>query len=127
MSEQYSKKVMDHFLHPRNMGTIKNPDGYGKIGNPVCGDLMEVYITVSNNIITDIKFQTFGCVAAIATSSMMTELVKGMNLDDALQLTKDMIAEHLDGLPLQKLHCSNLAAEALHEAIRAYKKKKRQK
>lgn len=124
MSEQYSKKVMDHFLHPRNMGTIKNPDGYGKIGNPVCGDLMEVYITVSNNIITDIKFQTFGCVAAIATSSMMTELVKGMNLDDALQLTKDMIAEHLDGLPPQKLHCSNLAAEALHEAIRAYKKKK---
>ncbi len=123
----YSKKVMEHFTNPRNVGTIENPDGYGKIGNPVCGDLMEIYIKVKDNIITDIKFKTFGCGSAIATSSMVTEMAKGMNIDEAMKITRNDVANELDGLPPQKMHCSNLAADALHKAIEDYKNKKESK
>ncbi len=120
----YSKKVMEHFMNPRNVGTIENPDGYGKVGNPVCGDLMEMYIKVKDDIITDIKFQTFGCGSAIATSSMVTELAKGKHTDEAMEITRGDVASELDGLPPQKMHCSNLAADALHEAIKDYISKK---
>ena len=120
----YSKKVMEHFTNPKNVGVIENADGYGKVGNPVCGDLMEIYIKVKDDIITDIKFKTFGCGSAIATSSMVTELAKGKNLDQALKITRGDVANELDGLPAQKMHCSNLAADALHEAIKDYKNKK---
>jgi nitrogen fixation NifU-like protein len=120
----YSKKVMEHFMNPKNVGTIKNPDGYGKVGNPVCGDLMEMYITVKDDVITDMKFQTFGCGSAIATSSMVTELAKGMHVDEAIKITRNNVADELDGLPPIKMHCSNLAADALHEAIKDYKKRK---
>ncbi|OYD15873.1 Fe-S cluster assembly scaffold protein NifU [candidate division WOR-3 bacterium JGI_Cruoil_03_44_89] len=123
----YSKKVMEHFLNPSNVGTIENSDGYGKVGNPVCGDLMEMYIKVKDDIIIDIKFKTFGCGSAIATSSMVTEMVKGMHIDDALKITRDDVADELDGLPPRKMHCSNLAADALHEAIKDYKRKKEKK
>jgi len=116
---------MDHFTNPRNVGTIENPDGYGKVGNPVCGDLMEMYIKVENNVITDIKFKTFGCGSAIATSSMVTELAIGKTIDEALKITRNDVANELDGLPPQKMHCSNLAADALHAAIEDYKKKKK--
>ena len=122
----YSKKVMDHFTNPRNVGVIENPDGFGKVGNPVCGDLMEMYIKVENDIITDIKFKTFGCGSAIATSSMVTELAIGKTIDEALDITRNDVAEELDGLPPQKMHCSNLAADALHAAIEDYKKKEKQ-
>ena len=121
----YSKKVMEHFTNPRNVGTIENPDGYGKIGNPVCGDVMEIFIKVKDDVISDIKFKTFGCGSAIATSSMVTELAKGKRLDEAIKLTRDDVAEELDGLPPQKMHCSNLAADALQEAIKDYKNKKK--
>ena len=114
---------MDHFTNPRNVGTIENPDGYGKVGNPVCGDLMEMYIKVENDIIKDIKFKTFGCGSAIATSSMVTELAIGRTIDEALKITRNDVANELDGLPPQKMHCSNLAADALHAAIEDYKKK----
>jgi nitrogen fixation NifU-like protein len=120
----YSKKVMDHFMNPRNVGVIDNPDGYGKVGNPVCGDLMEIFIRVKNDIITDIKFKTFGCGSAIATSSMVTELAKGKHVDEAIKITRNDVADELEGLPPQKMHCSNLAADALQEAIKDYKKKK---
>jgi len=120
----YSKKVMEHFMNPRNVGTIENPDGYGKVGNPVCGDLMEMYIKVKDDIITDIKFQTFGCGSAIATSSMVTELAKGKHTDEAMEITRGDVASELDGLPPQKMHCSNLAADALHEAVKDYMSKK---
>ena len=120
----YSKKVMEHFMNPRNVGTIENPDGYGKVGNPVCGDLMEMYITVKDDIITDIKFQTFGCGSAIATSSMVTELAKGKHTDEAMEITRGDVASELDGLPPQKMHCSNLAADALHEAVKDYMSKR---
>lgn len=120
----YSKKVMEHFMNPRNVGTIENPDGYGKVGNPVCGDLMEMSIKVKDDIITDIKFKTFGCGSAIATSSMVTELAKGIHVDEAMKMTRKDVADELDGLPPQKMHCSNLAADALHEAIKDYKGKK---
>ncbi len=120
----YSKKVMEHFMNPRNVGTIENPDGYGKVGNPVCGDLMEMYIKVKDDIITNIKFQTFGCGSAIATSSMVTELAKGKHTDEAMEITRGDVASELDGLPPQKMHCSNLAADALHEAIKDYISKK---
>ncbi len=120
----YSKKVMEHFMNPRNVGTIKNPDGYGKVGNPVCGDLMEMYLKVKDDVITDIKFQTFGCGSAIATSSMVTELAKGMHVDEAMKITRNNVATELDGLPPQKMHCSNLAADALHEAVKDYESKK---
>ncbi|MEA3457167.1 MAG: Fe-S cluster assembly scaffold protein NifU [Candidatus Thermoplasmatota archaeon] len=122
----YSKKVMDHFTNPKNVGVIENPDGFGKVGNPVCGDLMEMYIKVENDIITDIKFKTFGCGSAIATSSMVTELAIGKTIDEALEITRNDVADELDGLPPQKMHCSNLAADALHAAIKDYKKKKKQ-
>ena len=123
----YSEKVMEHFTNPRNVGTIENPDGYGKIGNPVCGDLMEIYIKVKDDIITDIKFKTFGCGSAIATSSMVTEMAKGMKIDEAMKITRNNVADELDGLPPQKMHCSNLAADALHKAIEDYKNKKEPK
>ncbi len=123
----YSKKVMEHFMNPRNVGVIDNPDGYGKVGNPVCGDVMEIFIKVKNNIITDIKFRTFGCGSAIATSSMVTELAKGKTLEDALKLTRKDVADELDGLPAQKMHCSNLAADALHDAIKNYQSKQQKK
>jgi nitrogen fixation NifU-like protein len=123
MSGMYSDKVMEHFRSPRNMGEIKDADGVGTVGNPVCGDLMTIYIKVKNDKITDVKFKTFGCAAAIATSSMITELAKGKTLDEASKITRDNVANELDGLPPIKMHCSNLAADALREAIKDYKKK----
>ena len=117
----YSKKVLEHFTNPRNVGTIENPDGYGKVGNPVCGDLMEIFIKVKDNIIKDIKFRTFGCGSAIATSSMVTELAKGKHVDEAMKITRNDVADELDGLPSRKMHCSNLASDALHEAIKNYR------
>jgi nitrogen fixation NifU-like protein len=123
----YSEKVMEHFMKPRNVGTIENPDGYGKVGNPVCGDLMEMFITVKDDIIQDIKFRTFGCGSAIATSSMVTEMAKGMHVDEAMKITRGDVADELEGLPPRKMHCSNLAADALREAITDYKKRKAEK
>jgi nitrogen fixation NifU-like protein len=122
----YSKKVLEHFTNPRNVGVIENPDGYGKVGNPVCGDLMEMFIRVKDDIITDIKFRTFGCGSAIATSSMVTEMAKGMHVDQAMKLTRNDVATELEGLPPVKMHCSNLAADALHAAIKDYRAKKGQ-
>jgi nitrogen fixation NifU-like protein len=121
----YSEKVMEHFEHPRNVGKIENPDGIGKQGNPVCGDVMELTIKVKDDVIEDIKFRTFGCCAAIATSSMVTELVKGKPLDEAEKISKQTVAEALDGLPPVKMHCSNLAADALHDAIRDYRERRK--
>lgn len=115
---------MEHFKNPRNMGEIQNADGIGTVGNPVCGDLMTVYIKVKDNRLEDIKFKTFGCGAAIATSSMITEMAKGKTLDEALKITRQDVADSLDGLPPIKMHCSNLAADALHSAIQDYLKKK---
>ena len=123
--EQYSEKVMDHFRNPRNVGEIENPDGVGRVGNPICGDVMEMYIKVNDNIITDAKFKTFGCGAAIATSSMATELVIGKSIEEAQKITNKVVAEALDGLPAIKMHCSNLAQEALEAAINDYKAKQR--
>jgi nitrogen fixation protein NifU and related proteins len=123
MAPVYSDKVLDHFRNPRNVGELENPDGVGVEGNPVCGDLMEIQIKVEDNIIKDIRFKTFGCGSAIATSSMVTELAKGKTLDEALAITRESVAKELDGLPPQKMHCSNLAADALHRAIEDYKKK----
>ena len=121
-STQYSEKVLDHFRNPRNVGTLEGEDvASGRVGNPVCGDLMEMYIKVENEIITDIKFKTFGCGSAIATSSMITELVKGKSLDEGLKINRNDVADELDGLPPIKMHCSNLAADALHEAIKNYR------
>ncbi len=119
----YTEKVMDHFSNPRNVGEIENPDGVGEVGNASCGDIMKIFLTVENNIIKDVKFKTFGCGAAIATSSMVTELAIGKTLDEAMELTNSAVADALDGLPPAKLHCSNLAADALHEAIKNYKEK----
>ncbi len=119
----YSEKVMDHFTNPRNVGEMKDADGIGTEGNPVCGDVMKIYIKVKDDKVTDAKFQTFGCGAAIAVSSMVTEMVKGMTLDEAMKITKASLAEALDGLPPQKMHCSNLGADALHKAIEDYKNK----
>ncbi len=119
----YSEKVLEHFRNPRNVGVIEDADGVGTVGNPVCGDLMTMYIKVENDRIVDIKFQTFGCGAAIATSSMATELAKGKTLEEALKITKQTVAEALGGLPPQKMHCSNLAADALKRAIADYLKK----
>jgi nitrogen fixation NifU-like protein len=120
----YSEKVLDHFKNPRNVGEIENPDGEGSVGNPVCGDMMTIYLKIKEDRIDDIKFKTFGCGAAIATTSMTTELAKGKTLDEAMEITRDMVAEALDGLPPVKMHCSNLAADALHDAIKDYRKKK---
>lgn len=119
----YSDKVMDHFSNPRNVGEMPNPDGVGQVGNPVCGDIMRIEIKVDDGIITDIKFKTFGCGAAIATSSMATEMVKGKTLAEALGVSNRAVAEALDGLPPQKMHCSNLAASAVHAAIKDYLEK----
>ena len=119
----YSKTVLDHFRNPRNVGVIQDPDGVGEIGNPLCGDIMTIYLKVSNEHIEDIKFQTFGCGAAIAVSSMLTEIAKGKSLADAKKLTNKNIADALEGLPKQKLHCSNLGADALHMAIKDYEEK----
>ena len=119
----YSKKVMEHFMNPRNVGEIADADGIGTVGNPVCGDLMTIYIRVEDNRIVDIKFKTFGCGSAIATSSMITELAKGKTLEEALKITRKDVADALDGLPPTKMHCSNLAADALHAAIEDYYKK----
>jgi len=119
----YSEKVMDHFRNPRNVGEIPDADGVGTVGNPVCGDVMAIYIKVKDNHINDIKFKTFGCGAAIATSSMITELAKGKSLDEALKITRNDVADKLDGLPSIKMHCSNLAADALHEAVKDYRKR----
>ncbi len=119
----YSKEVMDHFTAPRNVGEIKDADGKGEIGNPTCGDMMTFYIKVKDNIIEDIKFKTFGCGAAIAVSSMVSEMAKGKTLDEALKITNKDVAKELGGLPKNKLHCSNLGADALHAAIEDYKKK----
>jgi len=120
----YSKKVMDLFQNPKNMGEIKDADGIGSVGNPVCGDLMTLYIKVKGDKIADIRFKTFGCAAAIATSSMITELAKGKTLEEAMNITRDNVAEELEGLPPIKMHCSNLASDALKAAIKDYKKKK---
>lgn len=120
----YSEKVMDHFANPRNVGEIPDADGVGKVGNPQCGDVMWLYIKVKDDIITDIKFKTFGCGAAIATSSMITEMARGKTLEEAKKISRQDVATSLDGLPPQKLHCSNLAADALREAIKDYEAKK---
>lgn len=119
----YSEKVMDHFNNPRNVGEIPDADGIGSEGNPVCGDMMKIFIKVDEEKITDIKFKTFGCGAAIAVSSMITEMAKGKTLDEALAITKESVADALDGLPAQKQHCSNLGADALHKAIEDYRNK----
>lgn len=120
----YSDKVMDHFANPRNVGEIADADGVGKVGNPQCGDVMWLYIKVKDDIITDIKFKTFGCGAAIATSSMITELAKGKTVEEAKKISRQDVAESLDGLPPVKMHCSNLASDALREAIKDYEAKK---
>lgn len=120
----YSEKVMDHFENPRNVGEIENADGIGTVGNPVCGDVMKMYLKIDNDVITDVKFKTFGCASAIATSSMATEMIKGKTVDEALKLTNKAVAEALDGLPAVKMHCSVLAEEAVKAAIEDFRNKK---
>jgi nitrogen fixation NifU-like protein len=119
----YSKKVMDHYEHPRNVGQIVGADGIGKVGNPVCGDIIKIYLKIDNNVITDVKFKTFGCGAAIATSSISTELVKGKTIEEALEITNKQVVDELDGLPPAKMHCSVLAEEAIKAAIADYYEK----
>jgi nitrogen fixation NifU-like protein len=119
----YTEKVMDHFSNPRNIGEIENADGVGEVGNPVCGDMMSFYINVKDDKIADIKFKTFGCVAAIAVSSMVTEMAIGKTLDEAKKITKKSVAESLEGLPKEKMHCSNLGADALAKAIEDFESK----
>lgn len=116
----YSEKVMDHFMHPRNVGVIENADGVGEVGNAKCGDIMKIYLKIDNNIITDVKFETFGCGSAIASSSMATEMIKGKTVDEALALTNKEVVEALGGLPAHKLHCSVLAEEAVKSAVKDY-------
>lgn len=123
MAAVYSDKVMEHFANPRNVGEIVDADGIGKVGNPQCGDVMWLYIKVKDNIITDIKFKTFGCGAAIATSSMITELARGKTIEEAKKISRSDVADELGGLPAVKMHCSNLAADALKEAIKDYEAK----
>ena len=120
VSSLYSEKVMDHFRNPRNVGEMENPDGIGRVGNPICGDVMELYIKIRDGIIVDAKFKTFGCGAAIATSSMVTEMVKGKGIEEALKISNKAVAEALDGLPSAKMHCSSLGEEALKSAIADY-------
>ena len=117
---QYSEKVMDHFMNPRNVGEIENADGVGTVGNAKCGDIMKMYLKIEDDVITDCKFKTFGCGAAIATSSMATELIKGRTVDEALSLTNNAVVEALDGLPAVKVHCSVLAEEAIKSALKDY-------
>jgi len=119
----YSDKVMDHFMNPRNVGMMEDPDGYGKVGNPTCGDVMEIFIKIEDDRIIEIKFRTFGCGSAIATSSMITEMAVGKTLDEAMKITRNDVAQSLDGLPPKKMHCSNLAADALQEAVKDYWRK----
>jgi nitrogen fixation NifU-like protein len=126
MMGPYSEKVMDHFMEPRNMGDIKDADAVGTVGNPACGDVMRLYIKVDGGKITEAKFKTFGCGAAIATSSMATEMIKDKSLDEASEITNEAVAEALDGLPPNKMHCSVLAQEAIEAAIKNYKEKKKQ-
>ena len=120
----YSDKVMDHFKNPRNVGEIDNADGIGEVGNPVCGDIMKIFLKIENNVITDAKFKTFGCGAAIASSSMATELVRGKTLEEAWEVSNQAVAEALEGLPPIKMHCSVLAEEGIHKAINDYRVKK---
>lgn len=120
----YTEKVIDHFTNPRNVGEIEEADGIGQVGNPKCGDIMRISLSVEDNIIKDIKFKTFGCGAAVATSSIATEMVKGKTLEEAMQITNAAVAEALGGLPETKMHCSNLAADAIREAIKDYMAKK---
>ncbi|MGE5529278.1 MAG: Fe-S cluster assembly scaffold protein NifU [Patescibacteria group bacterium] len=119
----YTDQVMDHFQNPRNVGEIEGADGVGEVGNPVCGDIMKIYLRVKDGRIEDVKFKTFGCGAAIATSSMATEMIRGKTLDEALALTREAVAEALGGLPPNKMHCSNLAADAVRKAIEDYRQK----
>ena len=116
----YSEKVMDHFMHPRNVGTIEDADGVGEVGNAKCGDIMKIYLKIENDIIKDVKFETFGCGSAIASSSMATEMIKGKSIHEALELTNKAVAEALDGLPAHKMHCSVLAEEAIKKALTDY-------
>lgn len=122
----YSDKVMDHFLNPRNVGVIEDADGVGEVGNAKCGDIMKMYLKIDNDVIEDVKFETFGCASAIASSSMATEMIKGKPVEEALKLTNKAVAEALDGLPDYKMHCSVLAQEAIEEAINDYKKGEKQ-
>ncbi len=121
----YSEKVMEYFMNPRNVGEIDNPDGVGEVGNPVCGDMMTFYIKVKDSRLEDVKFKTFGCGAAIAVSSMVSEMAKGKTLDEAKKITPELVAKELDGLPKNKFHCSNLGAQALNKAIDSYLKKQK--
>jgi len=123
MSDIYTEKVKDHFMNPRNVGEIKDADGVGTVGNPTCGDVMTIYLKIKDEKIIDIKFKTFGCAAAIASTSIATEMVKGKTLDEAYRLTREDVAQELGGLPAIKMHCSNLAADALKKAIDDYRKK----
>jgi len=119
----YSEKVMDHFMNPRNQGEITEADGVGEVGNPTCGDIMRIFLTVKDNIITEVKFQTFGCGAAVASSSMATEMIKGKTLEEAWEVSNKAVAEALEGLPAIKMHCSVLAEEGIHKAINDYRVK----
>jgi nitrogen fixation NifU-like protein len=119
----YSEKVMDHFMNPRNVGEIKDADGVGQVGNPKCGDIMKIYLKIENNVIVDVKFKTFGCGSAIASSSMATEMIKGKTVEEAVKLTNKAVAEALDGLPPVKMHCSVLAEQAIKSALLDYAKK----
>jgi nitrogen fixation protein NifU and related proteins len=121
MAIKYSEKVMDHFMNPRNVGELDSPDGIGEVGNPACGDIMTFTIKVKDNKLADVKFKTFGCGAAIAVSSMISEMAKGKTLDEAMTITNKDVALQLEGLPANKMHCSNLGADALHAAIESYK------
>lgn len=123
----YSEKVMEHFMNPRNVGEIENPDGIGEMGNPICGDMMTFYIKVKDNRIDDVRFKTFGCGAAIAVSSIVSEMAKGKTLEEVMELTPKLVADELGGLPKAKFHCSNLGAQALHKAIINYRDKKSKK
>jgi nitrogen fixation NifU-like protein len=127
MNDKYTERVKDHFFHPRNVGEITNPDGVGTVGNPTCGDVMTIYIKVKDNRIFDIKFKTYGCAAAIASSSIATEMVKGKTIGEALKLSREDVANALGGLPAVKMHCSNLASDALREAIKNYVEKHKSK
>ncbi|MDR2192741.1 MAG: Fe-S cluster assembly scaffold protein NifU [Endomicrobium sp.] len=119
----YSEKVMEHFANPRNVGEIKDADGVGEVGNPVCGDMMTFYIKVKNNIVSDVKFKTFGCGAAIAVSSMVSEMAMGKTVEEVMKITNADVAKELGGLPPNKMHCSNLGADALHKAVKDYRQK----
>ena len=127
MRMQYTEKVMDHFMNPHNVGVIENPDGYGKVGNPSCGDIMEIFLKIENNVITDVKFRTFGCASAIASSSVSTDLILGKTVEEALEINNKKVVEALGGLPAVKMHCSVLAEEAIKLAIEDYLSKQEKK